>query len=224
MLLAGCSNADPSGDLTVKWENGAISAGGKVVPYSSYKGYEATISTPNINFTFCIEETNDLTQMTVNQQAIAETDMETYQGMKGYEEFLGTKYTLCKNVGGNTWFVGQATSDDRNLTETMKAQLAAYLKDVTLTNGQVYVDFGSFKFGNTYDVVEVRPDCALIIGVAKVSQGTNELCTTPITIQQGNKEYQLVKGSSAKYDYYMYDGYLIQIAIGMDINNYITFK
>ena len=34
---------------------------------------------------------------------------------------------------------------------------------------------------------------------------------------------RVMKYSSGKYDYYTYEGYLIQVAAGLDINNYITF-
>ena len=33
-----------------------------------------------------------------------------------------------------------------------------------------------------------------------------------------------MKGSSSKYDYYTYEGYLIQLGAGLDITQYITFK
>ena len=97
------------------------------------------------------------------------------------------------------------------------------MDSVSLTEGQVYVDFGKFVFGNAYDQVTVRTDCALISGIAKVSNDTYD-CTQTVSVTQNNKEYQLMKGSSSKYDYYTYEGYLIQLGAGLDITQYITFK
>ena len=225
VCLTGCSSSvDPSGDVTVKWENGTMSCNGKTFAVESFNGYSAVTSNGQggLQYNLSIDSAKDVTNISVNAQGILEENMDKYKDCFYYSEYLGSKATMAKNVGPDTWYVCQAITNGTavNLVATYMEE---YISSVPLTNGQVYVDFGSFTFGNAYDVVEIRTDCALISGVAKVSQGTYD-CQTPVSVVQDNKEYQLMKGSSAKYDYYLYDGFLIQLSGGLDISNYIKFN
>lgn len=225
LLLTGCSSkVDPSSDVTIKWEDGVISYGGKSFDVTEYNGYSATVEggKGGLNYTLTLDNAKDVTNITVNSQGVLEENMDKYKGGYAYSEYLGSLCTYARNVGGDNWAVCQVYTNGLavDLCTTYSEE---YVSSVPLTNGQVYVDFGSFKFGNNYDVVIVRKDCALITGIAKVSKGTYE-CNTPVTVIQGKKEYQLMKGSSSKYDYYMYDGYLIQLAGGLDISTYVQFK
>lgn len=225
LCLTGCSNtADPSADVTIKWENGVMSYGGKSFDLDSYMGYQASVDSGQggLSYTLMLDSAKDVTNIGVNTQGVLEENMDTYKGNFYYTEYLGSRLTMAKNLGGDNWGVCQVITQDTN-AQLVATYAEEYLSKVPLTNAQVYVDFGDFVFGNAYDIVEVRPDCALISGVAKVSQGTYD-CNTPVSVVQGKKEYQLMKGSSAKYDYYTYNGYLIQLSGGLDISNYIKFK
>lgn len=226
VLLTGCSkgNDNVDDDVTVKWDNGVIYMNGKATEVTSYNGFSATIGKGNLDLTyeFFLDNAKDVTNLNVNTQQILEENMDKVKGKFYYTEYLGSKLTMADNVGNDNWIVCQAYTDG-NPTPTVANFVSNYIDMIQLTNKQVYVDFGEFKFGNTYDVVEVRPDGAIINGVAKVSTDDKN-CVEPITIIQNDKEYQVTKRSSSKYDYYSYDGYTITIAAGLDINEYIIFK
>ena len=223
-LLTGCSSKqDVTKDITVGWESGVIKFGDEATDLDSYTGYEAIITEGKggLTYNFMLDNAKDVTNISINTQGILEEDMDEYKGKFYYTEYLGSKLTMAKRLEGDDWIVCQVITDGQAPT-AVAAYASEYIDQMRMTNAQVYVDFGSFKFGTPYDVVTVRQDCALITGIAKVSQGTFE-CNTPVTIVQSDKEYQLMKGSSAKYDYYTYDGYLIQVAAGLDVGTYITF-
>ena len=225
LCLTGCSSkVSPKSDITVGWENGVISIGGKATALTSYSGYEAIIENGNagLTYNFALDNATDVTNLSVNVQGIMEENMDKYKGKYYYTEYLGSSLTMANSLGNDTWEVCQVLTND--LAAAMVANYASdYMDSVSLTEGQVYVDFGKFVFGNAYDQVTVRTDCALISGIAKVSNGTYD-CTQTVSVTQNNKEYQLMKGSSSKYDYYTYEGYLIQLGAGLDITQYITFK
>lgn len=226
MLLTGCSkgNGNVNSDVTVKWENGIIFMNGKSTAVTEYNGYSANIVGGDLGLTynFTLDNAKDVTNLTVNTQEILEENMDKVKGKFYYTEYLGSKLTMADNLGNDNWLVCQVYTDG-NQVPTVANFAANYMDILQMTNNQVYVDFGEFKFGNTYDVVTVRGDGAVITGVAKVST-ENKNCIDPVTIIQNNKEYQLTKRSSGKYDYYSYDGYTITLAAGLDINNYIIFK
>ena len=225
-LLTGCSkgNNNVDSDVTVKWENGIIYMNGKATDITEYNGYTAKIANGNLNLSygFSLDNAKDVTNLSVNVQQILEENMDTIKGKFYYTEYLGSKLTMAENVGNDNWIVCQVYTDG-NPAATIANFASNYIDDIQLTNNQVYVDFGEFKFGNTYDVVEVRSDCAVIKGVAKVSL-EDKGCTDPVTIIQDDKEYQLTKKSAGNYEYYSYGGYTITIATGLDVGNYITFK
>lgn len=225
LCLTGCSNkVDPNAAVTIKWDNGTMSYKGTSFQVDSYNGYSASVSAGQggLSYELLIDSAKDVTNISVNAQGILEENMDKYKGCFYYTEYLGTKLTMAKSLGNDNWAICQAIMNGQQPT-LVATYAESYISTVPLTNGAVYVDFGDFTFGTDYDVVTVRPDCALITGVAKVSLGTYE-CNTPVSVVQNNKEYSLMKGSSAKYDYYQYGNYLIQLSGGLDISNYIKFK
>lgn len=226
LCLTGCSSSKlgPNDDVTIKWENGVMSWNGKTFSVDEYAGYNAfaEAGSGGLNYTMMIDAAKDVTNISCNYQGILEENMDKYKDCFYYSEYLGSKLTIARRVDENNFLVCQANTNGQN-GQLVATYAEEYLSSVPLTNGQVYVDFGSFIFGNAYDSVIVRPTEAIVAGVARVSQDTYN-CTTPVTVIQDNKEYQLMKGSSAKYDYYTYDGYLIQLAGGLDISSYVKFK
>ncbi len=225
ILLTGCSSrVSPTSDIMTKIENGTIYLNGKSTSLSEYSGYEAKIDSGNggLEYLFSLDSAKDVTNITVNTQGILEENMDKYKGKFYYSEYLGSSLTMAESLGDDNWLVCQVITNGTPAT-AVAAYASDYMDSISLTNGQVRVDFGDFIFGNDYDAVIVRTDCALIKDVAKVSMGTYNTTTT-VSVIQDNKEYQLQKGSSSRYDYYTYNGYLIQVAAGLDISSYITFK
>ena len=225
LCLTGCSsNAGPEDDVTFKFEDGVITYGGKPVTFTEYNGYSATIEggTGGLNYSLILEAGNDVTSISVNTQSILEENMDTYKGKFYYTEFLGSKMTMAEQVTEDYFEICQAyiKGIDAGLAATY---CASYIDDIPLTNGKVKVDCGDFIVGNDYDTFVVRADHVVIPSMLKVSVGTHD-CPETVTVVQDNKEYQLQKGSSSKYDYYQYGEYLIQLASGLDISSYITFK
>lgn len=225
ICLTGCSNTSPDQPITVKWENGVTSINNKAVTFTEYGGYYASIEggLGGYIFRLNLDTAKDVTTLTENTQGILEENMYKYKDMFYYTEFLGTQFTMAKNLGNDNWSVLKCITDRSDDPALVATYGAEYINNIPLTNNQVYVDFGDFKLGNDYDAVIVRQDCALITGVIKVSQGSKG-CSEPYTLIQEDKQYQLMKLSGEKYDYYEYGGYLIQIAAGLQIENYITFK
>lgn len=226
LCITGCSKsaADPNSDVVITWENGQIMYDGEDTGLTKYSGYQATIEggKGGLTYEWMLDNAKDVTNITINYQGILQEDMDKYRGMYYYSEYLSSKITCAKEIAPETFLVCQVVLNDVQ-PATAAAYVSEYMENIPLTNGKVSVDFGDFTFGNDYDVIEVRNDCALILGTAKVSKGTYDTTST-VSVIQDNKEFQLQKGSSTKYDYYVYNDYVIQLAAGLDINNYIKFK
>lgn len=226
LCLTGCSSANigSQDNITVKWENGVVSYKGTPMPIKSYRGCDAVaIGSDGTEWKVWIDPARDFTSISTNTQSVLEENMDEYKGFKYFVEYLNTQFTIAGTVDADYKKVALTLNRDgvdENVTKVIGADI---LNSIPVTNGVVKVDFGPFVFGTDYDMVEVRPDCALITGVIKVSQGTHDTTSTT-SIVQGNKEYQVSYGSSQNYDYYVYEGYVIQIVKGMDIGTYIQFN
>lgn len=223
--LTGCSSSDPTSDITVKWENGTTSIGNKTVYFSEYSTGYAKIDAGmgGLNYEIKIDYAKDATTITCNTAGILEENMDKFKKKLYYTEYLGTEFTMVSEIGEDTWAVCRVFCDRSAETTAIAAYASDYIDAIPLTSGQVYVDFGSFVFGDEYSEIIVRPDCALIKGLIKVSQNPCD-ASEPYSVIQKDKEYQMMKSSGEKYDYYTYDGYTIQCSAGVSPDSYITFK
>ena len=225
LCLTGCSSANigTNNNITIKWENGVMSYKGTTIPCTEYNGYSGTaIGSDGNTWNLFLDPAKDFTSITTNTQMVMEENMDSYKGYKYYVEYLNTQMTFAGTADESYKKVAMTTNTAGITADMSKVAAANILDAVPMTNGIINVDFGPFVFGTEYDVVTVRTDCALIPGVIKVSQGTYETTSTA-SIVQGKKEFQIPYGSSQNYDYYVYEGYLIQIVKGMDISYYIKF-
>lgn len=226
LLLTGCSSGsgNVSKGVTVKWRDGVISFNGKDSDLTEYGGYYANAAGGKaaLDWQLKLDTATDVTNITDNVQGILEENMDKYKNMFYYTEYLGSLFTGAESKGGDNWYIVRTATNGLS-PSAIAAYAKEYINSVPLTNGSVTIDFGSFTLSSQYDVVIARTDCCLITGIIKVSKGYYD-CQNPVSIMQGKKEYQLMKGSSANYDYYMYDDYLIQISAGLDITQYIKFK
>lgn len=223
--LVGCSkSADPTQNVTVKWENNVISYKGTPMNVSSFSGSKATLEKGGTTYNLMLDQAKDYTSISVNTQSITEENMDKYKDAVYYTEYLGSDYTMARKI--NDDYIGVVQCIVNGIpTTTLNQEAYSMLTTTPLTDKYVYVDFGDFTFGTGYDEVEVRPDCALISGVVKISKtAPKSECTEDYVITQNNKQYQLKKGSSKKMDYYTYNDFTIQCTQGTSPETYIQFK
>ena len=225
--LTACSKQpySPDGVCTFEWNNGVVSANGKTLSnYSEIAGSGATWNNGTSELRVWIEDADDLGFISVNNQGIIQENMDKYKDAYYYTEYLGTQLTFIYTKTGSTRFIAQGNIASSNI-EVLKKQLYDDLSNVLLTWGATKVVINDlFTFGNEYDQVKIRPDSCIISGVAKVSVGTKAECTTPYSYTQGKNTYDLMMYSSGKYDYYQYEGVIIQLAAGLSLADYVTFK
>ncbi len=227
LLLAGCSSYDPAANITVGWQDGAITYDGEVTGLTEYTGYSAAVTggEGGYDYQFTLDtdcKTPD--QITANTQGITTDNMSKYKGNLYYTEYLGTKITVISEAAEFTYKVCQAqiTSGGEQLAATYASN---YMDKFELTNGNILCDFGPFVFGSGFDNMKVTTSGASISGTAKVTKESKG-CSTPLTITIDDKgnTITLMTKESEKYMYYEYEGYTIQLAKGLDINTYVKFK
>jgi hypothetical protein len=207
------------------WDNGAITYKGKDTGLTEYTGSTATaeMGSGGLTYNFSLDtDCASVVNITPNNQGVEEADMDKYKGMYYYQEYLGTKFTGAIEVADNAYSVCQVYLEGLN-AELVAKYVKEYLDSFYMTNGSFYVDFGSFTFGTGYDQIKLTSSGASITGTIKVTQDTKG-ATTPYTFTQGDKTYNMNMTSTDKYDYYEYDGFLIQIAKGISIEEYITIN
>lgn len=226
VLLTACSKYDPLGDYTCGWENGMVMFGNTPLAISEYKGYECRIENGNggLKYIFTLDtNAKDPSNITVNRQGITMDNMTKYKDKYYYLEYLGSMMTMVKPViEGQAYAVCQVTIKGTDANAAAK-YVSDYMDTIKLANGTLYCDFGSFVFGNDYSEIVVKSDGASVKGTIKVSPGSKG-ATTPVQLTQGKKTIDMVMTSTEKYDYYEYDGYLIQVVKGILPTDYITFK
>lgn len=226
MLLQGCSSSyDPNGPLTMEWENGSIKYKGKDTGLTAYYGYsaEAIGGQGGIDYNFSLDtDCASVANITPNTQGVEEADMSSYKKIKYYQEYLGTKLTAAEEVADQTYNVCQCYLNGNN-PELAIQYVGQYMDNLRMTNGSFYVDFGPFTFGSGYDSIKLTNEGASVSGTIKITQGSKG-AATPYTLTQDKKSANMMMTSTEKYDYYEYEGYLIQIAKGIDLSTYITLN
>ena len=227
LLLTGCSNYDPAGELTVGWQDGVITYNGKPTDLTEYRGYTAKVEGGNGGLTYEFTLDTDCKtpdQITANTQGITTDNMSKYKDKLYYTEYLGSKVTVIGEAAEFTYKVCQAYVES-NSADLVATYVSNYMDQFELTNGAVYCDFGPFTFGSGFDDIKITKEGASVTGTAKVSKESKG-CTTPVTITINEKgdTISLMSKTSEKYTYYEYEGYTIQLANGLDINTYIKFN
>ena len=227
LSLTACSSQpySPDGTCNFTWDNGIISANGKALAnFSEISGSTAKWTNGTSDFDVWIEESDDLGFLSVNSQGITQENMDKYKDAYYYTEYLGTMLTFIWTKIGNYRYIAQGNISNDNI-EVVKKMLNDDLSKVLLTWGNTKVEMnGVLTFGNDYDQIIIRPSACLVKGVAKVSVGTKAECTTPYSHVQGKNTYELMTYSNGKYDFYTYEGLVIQLASGVALSDYITFK
>lgn len=224
LLLTGCSKYDPTKEVKVGWSDGHITYNGKPTELTMYSGNVAQVEGGNggqdYYFTFD-PSAADASNIEENTQGVIMSDMEKFNGKWWYTEFLGSKFTMAHQLAENTFQVCQVMI---SATPDLTAKYCSdYMDTFCLTEVNYRVDFGDFWFGSGYEMPKITQSGASISGIAKVTQDSKG-ATEPYEFMQGDKSYSMMKTSTDKYDYYEYNGFLIQVASGINLGDYIEIK
>lgn len=225
LLLTGCSKYDPNKEVKVGWSDNHITYNGKPTELTSYTGVNAEAIPGNggLDFYFSFEPgCADASNISLNTQGVLVQDMVKYNGKYYYTEYLGSKFTMAQQIAANTFQACQVVGS--SATVELAAKYASdYMDTFCLTELNYRVDFGDFYFGSGYEMPKITQAGASITGIAKVSRDSKG-AYEPFEFVQDDKTYSMTKMSSEKYDYYEYNGFLIQVASGISLSDYITMK
>lgn len=224
MTLTGCSKYDPNKEVKIGWSDYQITYNGKPTELTKYEGPSAEVVPGNggQDYYFSYEPgAADASNISANTQGVLMQNMTKYNGKWYYTEYLDSKFTMAQQIADNTFQICQVMIMQ---TPDLTAKYASdYLDTFCLTELNYRVDFGDFYFGSGYEMPKITQDGASISGIAKVSVGTKG-ASEPYEFIQGDKSYSMMHVSTEKYDYYEYNGFLIQIAGGISLSDYITMK
>lgn len=224
LLLTGCSKYDPTKEVKIGWSDYHITYNGKPTELTSYSGSVAEIIGGNggQDYYFTYDPSAaDASNINVNTQGILIQDMEKFKGKWYYTEYLGSQFTMAQQIADNTFQVCQLVLS--STPELTAKYTSDYMDTFCLTSLNYRVDFGDFYFGSGYEMPKITQTGASISGIAKVSMDSKG-ATDPYEFAQGDKTYSMTTTSTEKYDYYEYNGYLIQLAKGISLSDYITMK
>ena len=229
LCLTGCSNKyNPDEIVTMEWQPGSIMYNGKPTDLTEYRGNTATVENGNGNLTYNFSisaECTSVVNIDENVQGIEEADMDKLGDKWYYLEYLGSVLTLAKDLGSGYFQVCQVGHAEQYEPALVAKYASDYIDQFVLTKNVYRVDFGSFYFGSEWDDIKMTKEAVSIKGTAKVTQGSKG-CTTPfsLTSENGKTTLNMMMMSEGKYDWYEVDGYLIQIASGLNITDYIHVK
>lgn len=215
----GCS----SSESTVQWIGGEIINGSKVLSVTEYAGTEATTIIDNvgtIKYYLC----NTMDDCDHNKASTSIDDMTDFKGKsKYYTMYHGTEIFLYVPYG-KAFIESHMELVDVGVMSVEQAVEMMYNESKRLYIGD------EVKTINFDDIVEinvanrvfaVRKDEAIIPGLLRVKKDTGEITATEhVTIDKKS----VGKTSSTKYDYYQYNGIIIQAAIGSDPSTLFTLK
>lgn len=224
LLLTGCSKYDPNKEVNVGWSDNRITYDGNPTDLTMYAGSVAEAKPGNggQEYYFSFEPgAADASNISANTQGVLMQDMEKYNGKWYYTEYLGSKFTMAQEIAENTFQICQVMiTSTADLTAKYSSD---YLDTFYLTGLNYKVDFGDFYFGSGFEMPKITQEGASISGIAKVTKDTKG-ATEPYEFYQGDKTYSMTTTSTEKYDYYEYNGFLIQVASGISLSDYITMK
>lgn len=222
--MAGCSKSyDPAGDITVKWDGATLSYGGTdLTSVTEYTGDTAVATLADgTQASIMLSQSDTLEVESHNYQMVEQVNMDQIGGCYMFTAYLNTELHAYYPVAESYWNYGEVFGEiDKNLHGKY---LADVLKATPLVWGMVNVDCGDLTFSFPAGTCRVTPTFISSKSVIKLSKGTKEECTTPMTIMQGDKEVLLNSYSDANFTWYQYNDWVIQTANGINVGDYITF-
>ena len=226
MSLVGCSKKE-----NIASDGNAIYCSGKATSITEHKGYEAVRDLgEGGKITYYMCEVPKIDECTHNTAGVLEESMGTVKEAKYFIKnaeklFNVKKNTLLMYYPYNNYYIeGNAIIDDTSAYSTQQVVNMMYedMSKLVLSNDIKKVSFADKVEINIGDWdIKIRPDEIVIPGLLRIKlDDKSVIATSQTTIQKKN----VGKASNEKYDYYQYDGILIQVAIGTDIDELLILK
>lgn len=219
MSLVGCSKKE-----NIASDGNAIYCSGKATSITEHKGYEAVRDLgEGGKITYYMCEVPKIDECTHNTAGVLEESMGTVKEAKYYTLYLDS-YIYMYYPYNNYYIEGNAIIDDTSAYSTQQVVNMMYedMSKLVLSNDIKKVSFADKVEINIGDWdIKIRPDEIVIPGLLRIKlDDKSVIATSQTTIQKKN----VGKASNEKYDYYQYDGILIQVAIGTDIDELLILK
>lgn len=219
MSLVGCSKKE-----SISSDGSTVYCNKKATNITEHKGYEAVrdLGTGG-KITYYICEVPNIDECTHNTAGVLEESMGAIKKAKYYTLYLDSYIYMYYPYDGY-YIEGNAIIEDSNSYTTQQVVNIMYedMSKLILSNDMKTVSFAEKVEVNVADWdVRVRTDEIIIPGLLRIKiDDKSVIATSQITIQNKN----VGKASNEKYDYYQYDGILIQVTVGTDINELLTLK
>lgn len=216
MLLAGCSSKSAT---VLNWDYGAISVNGLTLDISEYDGYNASYKTDDysVEYYTCAGPQDCGHKLAeVGYDLMTKTD-----GMYYFTAFFGTMIEAYCQFGDGLWneavvgFNGSYSMPEATAISMVKPVLVnlplnGSLQEICINN--------AVKLHATMSSYIVRPDCVVMPGYLKIATDDGSILFDQ-TALIGDKTVAYT--TSSKYMYYKYKDTVIQVAQGLDINQYV---
>lgn len=218
MSLVGCSN-----ERTVSLTNSQICIDGTATSLTEFCGYEAyhDLGTKGkIYYYLC---SGDIDNCMHNSAGVYEDDMLVYKNAKYYTLYHQTEVHMYYPIKGG-YIESKASLVESDLLPASAVVEMMYkeAESMFLSEEMTSVDYeGILDVNVSNREFKMRPKEIIIPEVLRVTKDDGSVKGGSSTMVG---ETPVLKVSNTNYDYYQYNGTVIQIIAGFDISEYITFK
>ncbi len=215
--------------LTLEWKDGVIYYDGQPTDIIEHAGYYAKVTNPGNGATYTIAKDNatDPSQLLINTEGVLEENMNKYKETLWWTLYLQSIFVQIKDYGNDNWKTAECATEGRP-AESLTIAGLEYMDNIPLTDKYVVCDFGEFTASSEWDEAFVKESGYVIKNVIKVTSidkmNLPVECNESYMLYSGSGAYEWKVGHTQKFDYYTYGNYAIQIAAGVSIDAYITFK
>lgn len=214
LSLAGCSNSKLS------WSNEGFASNGTVLSIDEYADGQVN-ATINANV-YVFKPCDSIIYCKSNTLGVLEENMTKFKKAKYYSAHMGSQYYMHYPVGdgfieGICYVYNNAVG-----VEVIVDTLYKYCENLVLSEDVKEIPVGDkitlLVEDRTY---KIRNDEILIPGTIKISADDGSKIMDSI-VQVGKKD--VAKTTVGNYDYYQYEGYIIQAIAGLDLSTYVKLK
>lgn len=215
MSLVGCSK-----ELKYTWASSGMTGPNGPIVAEEFCRDSARTTTATGRIASAIYETN-IMYCPHNYEGVEEDKMSKYQGAKYYTCYNDTQLVMFYPFNG--YFIeGHVSLDWGEDAKVVAKDLYDALAGLPLNPNMTTIDIGTVMTlaveGYNF---KMREDDIIIPDVLRIKAYDNKVTMTD-TVTIGDKT--LGHASTTKYDYYLYENYLIQCTLGIDVSTLLTFK